>query len=261
MTRGLALVTGASSGIGRAFAERLAEYGHPLLLIARREERLRELSHQLAARFGVQAGFVAADLASADGRATAREAADRAGAVEVLVLNAGFGAAGSVVAIGRERQAEMVALNCEAVVDLACHVLPGMVERGSGTIIVVSSAAAWQPIPFTATYAATKAFELHFAEALDRELDGTGVRVVAVCPGPVTTEFGEAAGFGPPSRWMPHESAEGVVNATLQALRQGRPRVATGWLAKVSTTAAAVLPRRLVVRAAGELHRRLGRRP
>lgn len=255
--RGLAVVTGASSGIGLAFAQRLAADGHPLLLVARREERLREITQRLAAQHGVDVGFVVADLASVDGRATCRDAIDAVGGdVDTVVLNAGFGAMGTVAAVGRERQTEMVALNCEAVVDLACHVLPAMIARGSGDVIVVSSAAAFQPIPYTATYAATKAFELFFVEALATELAGTGVRAIAACPGPTTTEFGQVAGVSAGPRWMPRESADGVVAATFRALERGRPRVATGALSRMTSALASVLPRRLVVWGAGVLHRK-----
>lgn len=256
---GLALVTGASSGIGLAFAERLAAEGHSLLLVARREERLREIARRLSDAHGVDVGFTAADLASAGGRATCREAVDAVGGVvDTVVLNAGFGASGTIAAIGRERQAEMVALNCEAVVDMACHVLPGMIARGRGTIIVVSSAAAYQPIPYTATYAATKAFELFFVEALAGELGGTGVRTIAVCPGPTRTEFGQASGVSSPS-WIPSETAEGVVAATFRALAKGRVRVATGPLSKVTTLLASFVPRRLMVWGAGVTHRKFAR--
>jgi short-subunit dehydrogenase len=252
---GLALVTGASSGIGLAFAERLAADGHPLLLVARREDRLRDVTRRLASVHGVEAGFIVADLASAEGRATCRDAIDTVGAaIDTVVLNAGFGAMGTVAAVGRERQVEMVALNCEAVVDLACHVLPGMIARGNGTVIVVSSAAAFQPIPYTATYAATKAFELFFVEALATELRGSGVRAIAACPGPTATEFAQASGTRGP-RWMPHETAEGVVAATFRGLERGRPRVATGGLARMTAFFAGVLPRRVVIWGAGVMHR------
>lgn len=254
---GLAVVTGASSGIGRAFAEGLAAAGHPLMIVARREDRLREAARDLAERHGVEVGFILADLATAEGRETCRDAIDTVGGVvDTVVLNAGFGGNGSVLATGRERQVAMVAVNCEAVVDLATHVLPGMVERGTGTIIVVSSAAAWQPIPYATTYAATKAFELFFVEGLHAELRGTGVRTIAVCPGPTKTEFFDAAGSSGFPRFVPYETAEGVVAATWRALERGRPRVATGPLSRVTTLVAGVLPRRLVVWMAGALHRR-----
>jgi short-subunit dehydrogenase len=249
--RGLAVVTGASSGIGLAFAERLAADGHPLLLVARREERLREITQRLSAQHGVDVAFVVA------GRAACRDAVDAVdGDVDMVVLNAGFSAMGTVAAVGRERQTEMVALNCKAVVDLACHVLPAMIARGSGDVIVVSSAAAFQPIPYTATYAATKTFELFFVEALSSELHGTGVRAIAACPGPTATEFGQASGASAGSRWIPRETAEGVVAATLHGLERGRVRVATGGLARVTTVLASVLPRRVIVWGAGVVHRK-----
>lgn len=257
---GLAVVTGASSGIGEAFAKSLASKGHPLLLVARREDRLRELSRTLAEGHGVEVGFCVADLATTQGRATCRDAIDAVGGdVEVAILNAGFGALGTIAEIDRERQTSMVALNCEAVVDLACHVLPGMTRLSRGTVVVVSSAAAWQPIPYMATYAATKAFELSFTEALAAELAGTGVRAIAVCPGPTRTEFSQASGTSYGTKFMPRETAEGVVEATWRALGRGRRRVATGWLAKVSTVLASVFPRRVVVGAAGAIHRRFTR--
>ena len=256
--RGLALVTGASSGIGRAFAESLAAQGHPLLLVARRDDRLRDLARTLAQRHSVEVGFAVADLATEAGRTTCRDAVDAVGGVvDTVVLNAGFGALGPVAEVGRERQTSMVALNCEAVVDLASHVLPGMIHRGYGTVVVVSSAAAWQPIPFMATYAATKAFELAFAEALATELAGTGVRAIAACPGPTATEFNQAAGASHGPGFLPRETAEGVVAATWRALDRGRSRVAIGWVAKVTTTLASIFPRRIVVWAAAALHRRL----
>ncbi len=254
----LAVITGASSGIGRAFARHYAREGHPLLLIARREERLRDLALELANRHDVEVGFAAADLATPEGRRTAREAVDAVRAVEVVVLNAGFGGVGAVADLSREHQTAMVAVNCEAVVDLATHVLPRLLAQRNGTIIVVSSAAAWQPIPHTATYAATKAFDLHFAEALANELRGTGVRCIASCPGPTRTEFGEVAGGSSPS-WTPPHTPEQVVRETVRALDRGRVRVATGIAAKVTTVAASILPRRLVVAVAGMIHRRADR--
>jgi short-subunit dehydrogenase len=256
MTRPVALVTGASAGIGRAFAERYAA-SHDLIVVARREERLRELAGALASRYGTAVQVVAADLGSVAGRMATRDAVDAAGGVAVAVVNAGFGAVGPVATADRERQVAMVDLNCGATVDLVCHCVGPMVTAGRGDVIIVSSAAAWQPIPYTATYAATKVFGLFLAEALHAELRGTGVRVIAACPGPVATEFGAVAGVASGAGWMPHESAEGVVTATLRALERGRSRVATGWLARLTTIAARVLPRRPVVAIAGAIHRRL----
>ncbi len=257
MTRPVALVTGASAGIGLAFAEYFADHDHDLILVARREARLRELAASLATAHGIRCTVVVADLATEEGRAATRAAVDESGGVRVGVVNAGFGAVGPIATADRERQVEMVDLNCAATTDLVCHLVPQMVARGSGDIVIVSSAAAWQPIPYTATYAATKAFGLFLAEALHSELRGSGVRVVAACPGPVSTEFGTVAGTGGASNRIPHETADGVVRATIRALGAGSPRVATGWLARITTWSAAILPRRLSVAAAGAIHRRL----
>jgi short-subunit dehydrogenase len=203
------VVTGASSGIGLAFARSLAARGHPLMLVARRGERLAQLARWARDRHGVPASGVVADLATDEGLAACRDALDAAGAPpEVVVLNAGFGSHGRLWELEREREDRMVRLNCLAVVDLAAHALPGMVRRGRGALVVVSSAAAWQPVPYTATYAATKAFELHLTEALAEELRGTGVRAVAVCPGPTRTEFTLSSGNGGATHWsVPFDDA------------------------------------------------------
>ena len=255
--RGLAVVTGASSGIGRAFAQSLAARGHPLLLVARREDRLAELTRWARERHGVAARAVVADLAAEEGLAACREALDGAPEPpEVLVLNAGFGSHGRLWELDREREAEMVRLNCVAVVDLAAHALPGMVARGRGALVVVSSAAAWQPVPYMATYAATKAFELHLAEALAEELRGTGVRAVAVCPGPTRTEFSVSSESGGATHWaVPFDDTALVVRATWRALARGRRRAPAGLVARGSLLAGRLLPRGVVVRAAALTHR------
>lgn len=258
MSRPIALVTGASAGIGRAFAEHYAATGHDLILVARREDRLRALAADLAAAHGAASEVVVADLAVEAGRQLVRDAFDAADGVRVAIVNAGFGAMGPIATADRVRQVRMVDVNCAATTDLVCHVVPPFVERGVGDVVIVASAAAWQPIPYTATYAATKAFDLFLAEALHNEVRGTGVRVVATCPGPVRTEFGAVAGTRGTSTAIPYESAEGVVAATVRALESGAPRVTTGWLARVTTWTASVLPRRWTVAAAGAIHRRMG---
>ncbi|MBI2684224.1 MAG: SDR family oxidoreductase [Actinobacteria bacterium] len=254
MAPGLAVVTGASAGIGRAYAESLAGRGHPLLIVARREDRLRDLAAELTSRHGVSVTVAVCDLATTDGMAACREAIDAwAGPVDVAVLNAGIGSRGALADLPREREVGMVRLNVEAVVDLAAHVVPGMRTAGRGTIVIVSSAAAWQPLPFMATYAATKAFELSFAEALRGELRPHGVRVIAVCPGPTATEFSTGAAGAGWLRWLPQERPSGVVDATWRALDRGKAHVATGSLARLAIGAARTFPRRLVVRVAGRL--------
>ncbi len=133
-------MTGASSGLGRAFAESLAARGHPLIAVARREERLRELAAWAEREHGVTTRIVVADLATEEGLAACRDAVDAAGPLDVAILNAGFGTSGAFAASGRERAGEMVRLNCLAVVDLAAHVLPGMVERGAGSPVQTARA-------------------------------------------------------------------------------------------------------------------------
>ena len=251
----LALVTGASSGLGRAYAESLAARGFDLIVVARREERLRGLAEAAGAAHGVSVRPVVADLATDEGLAACRDALDGGPVPDLAILNAGFGSHGPLWTLDRAREAEMVRLNCVAVVDLAVHVLPAMVARGSGALVIVSSAAAWQPVPFMATYAATKAFELHLAEALSEELRGTGVRALAVCPGPTRTEFGAAAGSQVAHTYVPFDDTALVVRATWRALAAGRRRAPTGTVARASMLAARLLPRGLVVRGAALTHR------
>lgn len=256
----VAVITGASSGIGLAFARNLARRGHHLVLVARRRDRLERIAAWARETHGVGTTVVVADLCTEEGLAMTREAVSGLGcAPTVAVLNAGFGSRGAIAGLDRAREADMVRLNCTAVVDLAAHVVPAMVGAGRGAVVVVSSAAAWQPIPNMATYAATKAFGLHFAEALARELDGTGVRAVAVCPGPTRTEFTTGAGSQVLPRAIPYDTPEMVVRATWRALAAGRGRVPVGAVSRVALWANRLVPRPLVVRTAGAVHRR--RRP
>ena len=229
MPRGPAVVTGASSGLGRAYAESLAARGHPLIAVARRADRLEELAGMGArsprGRDPDRRGRPRHRGGSRRSAGTRSTAAD---VPEVVVLNAGFGSSGPLWTLDRARESEMVRLNCVAVVNLAAHVLPGMVERGRGALVVMSSAAAWQPVPFMATYAATKAFELHLAEALAEELRGTGVHAIAVCPGPTRTEF-SLSGGGQASTGIPFDDVDMVVRATWRALaRRPQPRAHRG---------------------------------
>jgi uncharacterized protein len=247
-------VSGASSGLGAAYAAGLAARGHPLLLVARREDRLRDLAGRLGAAHGVDARWAVCDLSAPEGRAACRAAIDAADAPpEVVVANAGFGTRGDFARLDREREVAEVEVNCVAALDLARHTLPRMLERGRGDLIVMSSAAAFQPVPFMATYAATKVFALHLAEALAEEVRGSGVRVIAVCPGPTDTEF--ATGVAGRPLPIPLDRPEDVVAATWRALDAGRRRVRTGWVARLSGTAVRFAPRGLVLRAAGAFHR------
>jgi short-subunit dehydrogenase len=219
-----ALVTGASSGIGEQFARKLAERGYDLVLVARRKDRLEQLARELP----TTAHVIASDLGS--------EAADLPGKVaklgvdvDLLVNNAGFGYRGYFVDSSEEQTAEMVRVNCEAVAILTRAFLPAMVERGRGGVITVASTAGLQPLPYEATYAATKAFALHFTEALHAELRGTGVKALAVNPGPVPTEWQQVADYGQDTPVMPGAiEAEQVVEESLRAYDRGRRSIIPG---------------------------------
>lgn len=255
----LALVTGASSGIGEAFARRLASEGSSLIVVARRGDRLSGLADDLRREHGTTTTCVVADLTRRAGLEAVRDAIGEQ-SVDLAVLNAGFGSTGALSSADADRQADMVRLNAVAVTDLAARVLPGMVERGRGDLIVVSSAAAFQPIPFMATYAATKAFELHFVRAVSAELRGTGVRASAVCPGPVWTEFGDAMDGDSLNPRLPHDSADDVAEAALSGLRRGRTMVPVGRIAAAASVAR-VVPAALSAAVVGRLHRLLRNRP
>jgi uncharacterized protein len=229
-----ALVTGASSGIGAAIAESLAERGHPLTLVARREGRLSKLASDLRRRQGVRAEVIACDLGDAAERDRLEGLLEEAGLeVEVLVNNAGFGSSGEFVDTGREGQVEMVRVNCEAVIDLTGRFLPAMVKRGRGAVINVASMAAFQPIPKQATYAASKAFVLSHSEALHEELRGSGVTVTAICPGPVDTEFDQAAGIRRAREATPGfiwASADDIAEQAVKAAEDGKRAIVPGML-------------------------------
>ncbi len=241
-----ALITGASSGIGEAISRELASRGHGLTLVARREQRLRELADELAERHGVRAQAIAADLGDATARDRLAGQIDALGLeVEVLVNNAGFGGTGD-----RERLVAMVELNCVALLDLQARYIPEMIERGRGTVINIASTAAFQPLPGTATYAATKAFVLSLSEAMHSELKGTGVTLTAVCPGPVKTEFMEVAGLEqaegqvPDLFWM---SADAVAKAAVEAAEKGKRAVVPGLLNRAGAITGQHAPRMLAL--------------
>jgi uncharacterized protein len=215
-----AVVTGASSGLGREFALALSERGHRVLAVARREERLRAL----AAEVGSSGGRLKPLLADLSTTVGVDERLARAAALEVelLVNNAGIAARGPFAAtpVGRER--ELVRLSVEAIVALTRGLLPALLARGQGGVINVASQMAFQPMPYFAAYAASKAFVLSFSEALAEELRGTGVRVTAVAPGFVAAEFTEVAGSHDPERRFPHLEPRRVVESALHAHERGR---------------------------------------
>ena len=246
-----ALVTGASAGIGEAIARELAARGYGVTLTARREDRLRSLAEELAATYGVRAEAIGADLGDAAARDGLAAAIAELGLdVEILVNNAGFGGSGDFASAERERLVSMVELNCAALLDFQARYLPGMVERGRGAVINVASTSAFQPLPGSATYAATKAFVLSLSEAVHEELKGSGVTLTAICPGPVRTEFTQAAGMPqaeegtPDFVWM---SAESVAKAALDAAEKGKRAIVPGLLNRAGTLAGQHGPRKLVL--------------
>lgn len=220
--RRTALVTGASAGLGQAFAERLARDLYDLVLVARNRERLEALAKRLREAHGHDVTVLAADLTRTEDlrRVEERIAAERT--LDLLVNNAGFGTLGRFAELDPDREEEEVRLNVIALLRLTRAALDGFVERGHGSVINVSSLAAFQPSPYNATYGATKSFVNSLTEALHEELRGSGVRVQALCPGFTRTEFQERAGVDasriPSFAWM--EPAP-VVEASLAALRRG----------------------------------------
>jgi uncharacterized protein len=250
-----ALVTGASSGIGEALARGLAERGHGVTLVARREAKLRELASELGERHGVRADVVACDLSDAGARDGLAAEIERLGRqVEILVNNAGFGIYTPFVESERERELQQVRLNCEAVIDLTARWLPAMVQRRRGTVIVTASTAAFQPIPSNASYAAAKAFALSFAEAVHVEVAGAGVTVTALCPGPVPSGFQEASGAQDFMASMPKltfRTPEQVAAAGLQGAERGRRVVIPGAPNRIGATLGRVSPRPIVLKLMG----------
>jgi short-subunit dehydrogenase len=226
-----ALVTGASAGIGRALARALAERGHGVTLVARRAERLEELARELSEAHGIRAEWVAADLSRMDERdRVAAEVEQRGLTVEILVNNAGWGIYQTFASSGRERELEQVRLLVEAVVDFDARYVPGMVERGRGVVVNLSSTAGFQVLPGNGTYSAAKAFVRFHTEALRTEVRRHGVTVVDVCPGPVATEFQEASKPAftdrmPKPLWI---DAERVARDTLAAIERERRMVVPG---------------------------------
>jgi short-subunit dehydrogenase len=250
-----ALVTGASSGIGAAYARALRARGERLVLVARREARLAALAEELGG--AEMAAPIPVDLADPGGPQRLQEEIERRGfAVDLLVNNAGFGDTGPFHEAPLDRLTAMVDLNARAVVELTRRFLPAMVARGRGRIVNVVSNAAFQPVPFLTVYAATKSFVLSFTEALATELHGTGVRIQALCPGPTDTEFFEVARTGDlPVRRLPRMSAEDVVACSLRALDSGKLVVVAGLANRLLAAATRFAPRSLARQVAGRLYR------
>ena len=246
----VALITGASAGLGVEFARQLAKRGHRLVLAARRKDRLKELAKELG-----NARAVAIDLSKKDAAAKLLADVEANGeAVEVLVNNAGFGLIGRFAELDAKRERQMIDLNVGALMDLCRAVAPQMIARKSGAILNVASTAAFQPGPRMAVYFATKAFVLSLTEALHEELKPHGIKVSCLCPGPTRTEFGDVAGFGG-NGLFDHiaMNADDVVRIGLKGLDKNHAVVVAGWLNKITAASTRFAPRPIVRKIAGSI--------
>ncbi|RMB61136.1 SDR family NAD(P)-dependent oxidoreductase [Tessaracoccus antarcticus] len=242
-----AVVTGASGGLGEAYARELAGQGSDVVLLARSAEKMERLASELSAEHGVETLVIPCDLSDATQRAALVARLDGLD-VHTLVNNAGFGTFGMLGELERARISQEVGLNVVALTELTHAVIPQMITRGRGAIINVASTAAFQPIPQMATYAATKSYVLSFSSALWAELSGTGVRVVCICPGPTDTSFFDNAGNG--DAMVQRRSPQQVVASTFAALRAGKPYVVDGAGNKLAAQATRFIPTSLLVQAA-----------
>lgn len=244
-----AVVTGASSGIGADIARELAGRGYGVTLVARREDRLRELAEELSDKVRVE--VIACDVADPAHRARLfDELDDRGLQVDVLVNNAGIGTVGAVVDSTVEAEIAQARVNVEAVIDLTTRAVQQMAPRGRGAILNVGSVSGFMPTPSQAAYAATKAFTYIYGEGLRGELAGTGVTVATVCPGPVRTEFLSAAGVDETDLELPkimYVPPREVARTGIDALRKDRGTVIPGWPSRLVGRLAQVVPNRILV--------------
>jgi short-subunit dehydrogenase len=256
----VALVTGASAGIGRAFAVGLAARGHDLVLVARDARRLEELAAELTAAHAVDVDVLAADLLTDTGIAAVEaRVGDVDHPVDILVNNAGFGTYGRFAELDVAHEVEEVELNVVALLRLTHAALGAMERRRAGAILNVASLAAYQPNPISATYGATKAFVHSFTHAVREEARGTGVTVMLVCPGYTHTEFHERAGLGPTD--VPEfvwQSADTVVAAALRDLDRGRAVSIPGVLNRTAAALSSAAPAGITRRVAGLVIKRSG---
>lgn len=250
------LITGASSGIGEAFARRLASEKHDLVLVARSERALHELCDELMFEHKITAHYVALDLTGADADLRLFEETEKHGfEVDWLINNAGFGSVGDFKKLNRENELRMIDLNIRSLVALTHRYLQGMRDRGRGTIINVSSAAGFQPIPFMATYAATKAFVTSFSEAIAEENRPFGIQILALCPGSTKTNFFAASNIERPIQVKGQQTAEEVVETALKAVRKGRSKVVSGWANFVGSLMGTFVPSSISTRVMGRVLR------
>ncbi len=245
----VAVITGASSGIGAEIARELARRGHELALVARSADKLQALADELP----TSAHVLPADLGDREARARLLTDLEGRGLTpQILVNNAGFSTLGPVHRSDPEGEVQMIEVDVAAVADLCSRILPGMVERGSGAVLNVASTAAFQPLPGQASYGAAKAFVLSYTRSLSAELKGTGVSATVLCPGPVDTGFGEAAGFSkqeaddalPAFMWVP---ATEVAQAAVEGMDKGTLVVIPGFANRAGAAFAHLMPKRVLL--------------
>jgi uncharacterized protein len=248
-----ALITGASSGLGEEFARQLARENYDLVLTARREDRLKAVAAEALKLGSSKVEVIAADLGQPDAATKLhRQVSDRGIEVECLINNAGFGTHGIFHKLPLEREVEQINLNVTSLVSMTRLFLEGMVARRRGTIINVASTAAFQPVPYMATYGASKSFVLDFSEAVAYEVKSSGVTVMALCPGPTRTEFQDVAGVnetGVPS--FAYMDAKTVVAQALASAKRGKSVRINGIMNQLMAQSTRITPRARVARIAG----------
>ena len=253
------LITGASSGIGKVFAERFAREKHDLIVVARRQPELEALAERLNRDYGVQVHVIPFDLSIPDAsRLLFEEVQSRGLTVDGLVNNAGFGIHGAFAEMDPPALERMLIVNVSVLTMLTRYFLPGMIERRTGTIINIASTAAFQPIAYFSAYAASKAYVLSLSEGLAEEVRPYGIHVVALCPGPTRTEFMDTAGLklgGLKYADAVFMNAEDVVEACMHAVRKREVVRIPGTLNALTARSMPFLPRRLVARVSGKLMR------
>lgn len=250
-----ALITGASSGIGLDLAHLFAQDGHDVVLVARSEDKLRELATELERKHKIVAHVIVADLTRP---AAPQQILERAPAVDILVNNAGFGTSGKFTDADLRTELEMIQVNVTALTQLTKLFLTPMLERGHGRILNVASTAAFQPGPLMAVYYATKAYVLSFSEAIAEELRGTGVSVTVLCPGPTATGFQKNANLGSETllKVMRPVSSMSVARAGYRALMRGQRVVIPGVKNKIGVQSIRLTPRLLATRVVRALQER-----
>lgn len=249
----LAVVTGASSGLGVEFAKAFAARGANLVLVARREDRLNTLASEITQKHSVQVETLVLDLSLADsGDKLLAELRQRNLNVDILVNNAGFGTGGRIANENRDRVKEEINLNVLTLTDLTIGVLPSMLRQNFGVIINVASTASYQPVPGLAVYSATKAYVRSFTEALWGELDKTGVRAITLSPGATATEFFDVAGTTPAGKLV---DPARVIQTVLNELDKpsSKPSVIDGFRNRLMAGISRLAPRKILIRVAGSL--------